>query len=463
VLTYAFTVWVADVSHPSWFGSAYNYITGSISSISVLSESTVASTDPNIALSAEQQALANSEDREIYLKGTVALGTNRSGAYQFLTNDSEFPSWIKIYTPPSTPWSQSILDAFKDTQTYLQQVSALASQLAASGQQVVSQVMTDPSKFFGTLTKGLASAAEQFASTSNLTTAIQNAALSWLGLQNFKLPDLTNLTSALLSYAGLTVDNLKSMVVQALGANNALVAGVVAQLFNNVPDNLQGLQTIFNNFNNLINSDNLQLPALNLATIETQIQTSFEQKLATAAVQAVGNLIAKFVPGAGAVSSLISGFGFLFNNQQQIANVVQDFLNTAGELASGNDKAFANSLVKVLDNSLPLLLKLAASQLGLGSLPQQIQNALSIIPNTVQTQLMKVLTALASKLPLSGLGGGGGLFAGELAPLVKVAYQGVVYDLWVAKDGSKAVVKVAVDGTQKLLTALTAANLSASV
>jgi Pretoxin HINT domain len=151
------------------------------------------------------------------------------------------------------------------------------------------------------------------------------------------------------------------------------------------------------------------------------------------------------------------------NHQNQIAGIVNDFLSTLGQLASGNSAGFASKLVTAIDNSLPLLLQFAASQLGLSNLPQTIQAAAQAIPNAVQKQLMTIITAIAKNLPLSGLGALGGsnnLFAGELAPMVQFTYQGIKYDLWVANDGSRAVVKLAVDSTKMLVGSLSAANFT---
>ena len=157
---------------------------------------------------------------------------------------------------------------------------------------------------------------------------------------------------------------------------------------------------------------------------------------------------------------------FLATNYNQIADIVLDIVNSVKALVSGVPEAaatFAAGLVTAMNKSIPLLLAFGVSQLGLANLPNQIKSTLQAIPNTIQKQLMAIVSAIAKKVPLSGLGGtNSGLFAGELAPMVQITYQGVTYDLWTAKDGRNAVVKIAYDnnGSPIFIAALTAANFT---
>ena len=255
-------------------------------------------------------------------------------------------------------------------------------------------------------------------------------------------------------------------MVQALGANAAAAANLIAQLFNNVPDTLAGVQQVFSNINAAITQYGATAQALSFSGIETKIVNAAQTMLQNAATQAVANLVAKFIPGVGALNSLMNGFTFLATNYNQIADIVLDIVNSVKALVSGVPEAaatFAAGLVTAMNKSIPLLLAFGVSQLGLANLPNQIKSTLQAIPNTIQKQLMAIVSAIAKKVPLSGLGGtNSGLFAGELAPMVQITYQGVTYDLWTAKDGRNAVVKIAYDnnGSPIFIAALTAANFT---
>ena len=218
------------------------------------------------------------------------------------------------------------------------------------------------------------------------------------------------MTDALLAYAGLTVNNLKSMVVQAFGANSVLAVNIVAAWFNGVSDSTpnaaQAIQQVFNNIGDRHNE------ILTFHQYRGKQLHNGRRRQARGRSNASGQELDRQVrAGRRAVMALYDGFNFLLTNQSQLGSIVQDFVNTANALAAAI-QAFAQQLVTALDNSLPVLLKFAMTALGLGNLPQQIQNAAQIVPNFVQQTLMTVITAIAKNLPLSGLSSGG-LFAGE--------------------------------------------------
>ncbi len=358
-LTYFYSITVYDVSVPSWFGSIYSYFTATGST--VLSTQVIQSTDPSVVVSPETTPAANSDDRKIVIYGGVSAWSGNNDLYPGVRT-----SQIVLYTPVGQNVFQRLANAYG-------LVNQLAQTFGPTGQKIATAILTNGPTFFSTLTAGLQKAFHDFTSSTNLSNALQTGALKWLGLQNVRIPAGADLVSALLSYAGLTVANLKSMVVQALGANNAAAASLVATLFNNAPDSLQGLQQVFNNINNAITQYGATAQALNLANVESQIKSAAIDMLETAAGQAALKLIAKFVPGVGGVYALLDGFSFLLTNQGALLDIVNDFVKTLSDLTDGNADDFADHLATALDNSLPTILNLASSLLSLGNLPQQVQ------------------------------------------------------------------------------------------
>ncbi len=73
---------------------------------------------------------------------------------------------------------------------------------------------------------------------------------------------------------------------------------------------------------------------------------------------------------------------------------------------------------------------------------EQIQKAVQAVPNKVTQVLTAAVMKVAGSLPKIG---GNKLFDGIMGPIEYPIYQGVKYDLWVAKEGGIAKVKIALD------------------
>ena len=173
-------------------------------------------------------------------------------------------------------------------------------------------------------------------------------------------------------------------------------------------------------------------------------------------------LLAKFVPGAGIVTSLYQGFMFLLNNQQQLADFFQGFLNSMDTLLASltnpsEMEAFTNSLVNMIENrALPVLLNFGMSQLGLGNLRQDVQKAIQFIPNQVDLALRAAVSAIASRI-VGAVGGNtsaGSLGRNQLVAPVSFTYKSQNYKLYVVKNSQGVKVLVGTGtGTPKQLTA----------
>ena len=115
-------------------------------------------------------------------------------------------------------------------------------------------------------------------------------------------------------------------------------------------------------------------------------------------------LLAKFVPGAGILTSLYQGLTFVLNNQQQMGDFFQGLLNNMGALVNSMTAptqltSFTNGLVSMMeDQALPMLLNFGMSQLGLGNLRQDVQKAIQFIPNRVDQGLRQAVAAIASRI-----------------------------------------------------------------
>ncbi len=369
---------------------------------------------------------------------------------------------VTLTTPQTQPPPPPPASTIDNVLNALSLVQTLGTQFGSAGAGVVTAIGTSPSAFFNNLVTGLTGAVSTF--IAGLPQQIPAAGLTWLGAQN--LPNIQTitgpnaLTSFLLQYAGLTWANVQSTLMQALGSNAAAVTTVANWVSKYNTSDPGSLITFL---------ESGAVPDFNPQALIAKMDGAFNAILKQAATSAVQSLAAKFAPGAGVVGALYQGFTWLLNNQNQLSAVVSDFLGSLNQLAANNTTGFRNGLLTALNNSIPALIGLAASQLGLGNLPATIQKALQFVPTQVNQALTAAVVAVVNKLPLSGGGTGtSALYAGLLSPVVGFTYQGTQYQLWVSKVNGqgavKGVVKVAqvVGGRPQFLKVLTAADFTNS-
>jgi hypothetical protein len=406
---------------------------------------TVTSSDPTLTLGSFPS------DRQIAITA-IAVTTTRWGL------PFRSPGYgITLVTPQTQSIWQQAAGTIDNVVNALGLIQSLATQFGDTGTAVVNAIGTNPSGFFNNLTTGLVGAVGSF--IQGLPNEILNAGITWLGLPN--VPNIPNLndsnaiTSFLLQYAGLTWSNVQSILVQALGSNAAAVNTVVSWISKYNTSDPSTLLTFL---------ESGEIPGLNMQTLNKQMAKAFDAILTQAATSAVQSLVAKFAPGGGVVSALYQGFTWVLNNQNTLSTVIGRFLNSLNQLAT-DPGGFQNTLVDAMNKSIPALIGLAASQLGLGNLPTTIQKALQFVPAQVNQKLTAAVQALVKQLPLSGGGNGtNALYAGLLSPVVPFTFRGTQYQMWVAKDAGKGVVKIAkvVSGRPQFLKVLTAADFDSS-
>jgi hypothetical protein len=157
-------------------------------------------------------------------------------------------------------------------------------------------------------------------------------------------------------------------------------------------------------------------------------------------------VVAKFVPGAGAVLSVYRAVTWVLENQAQLGNLAQQFLNILDTLTNplltrdDGITAVTTAVRTGLDNAVSGLLGMAASQFGLGNLPTEFKRAIQYVPVQVDTIIRAAVARVAVRL---GGGASRGLFAGQMAPERTFSHNGIVYVLWVAQDSTGPQVKVA--------------------
>jgi hypothetical protein len=374
-----------------------------------------------------------------------------------------------------TPKTPTVIQQFQDL---YQGLRSLLQQFGSAADDIFDAVTSDPVAFVGNLVNGLQGAVGQF--INELPSTLERGLNGWLlnnvdaGLEVFRNLDLSNVnaattTSFLLQYAGLTWDHVYQVALQTLGAGNVAALEKVVDWFGGAnpldPLDPASMTRFVNNIGQ--SADQLR------SQIEAKIRLIVETQLPGALAQAA----AKFTPGVGWITSLVNGLGWLLGNSQQLPGLATAFLDSFQSLAgAGGAAAFQSKLVAALNGrGVPMVMGLMASQFGLARLPQQILQAVSSVPATVDTAIRSAVSRIASAVGSNGIAGGtaGGLFDGKLAPERTFAYQDQNYVLWTAQaDGTRpnpksglTRVKIAVqaNGSYKLVGDLTTASFLDSV
>jgi hypothetical protein len=235
------------------------------------------------------------------------------------------PHQIIVHTPVSenvSTWDQ-IYDLYKI-------VRDLAPQF---GQAVVDLFATMASGGFesivANLQTGIAGAGEQF--IQDFKTTAKQAFFQWLGgtstianIANYNFANLDDIKSFLLQYAGLTWDNVQSILVQELGAGNVAAIGQVHALFaaNNIDvSDPKSLITF--------------LQQADLGDIAGQLVDKALGKIEEEVKRAVPLFFATFIPGAGTARALYKGLNWLLQNRTELGEVFTRIVDSLGALSSG--------------------------------------------------------------------------------------------------------------------------------
>lgn len=196
--------------------------------------------------------------------------------------------------------------------------------------------------------------------------------------------------------------------MQELGQGNAAAVSVISKLFaNSVPSDPNSAPESMLSFLSALPSRMQTDPDLQAAfggiTLNGIVESA-KQKIVDEAVsnftKAIPQLAAKFVPGAGAVLSIVNGLQWILNNQGAMQDLFNAFVNqtSLNAIASNQPEVLATQLVNAFNAAAPLTLGFIASQVGRGSLPGQIQKTLGFIPKQVDDALRKAIRSIVGKL-----------------------------------------------------------------
>ena len=155
-----------------------------------------------------------------------------------------------------------------------------------------------------------------------------------------------------------------------------------------------------------------------------------------------------------AVTALYNGVSWLADNLNKLNNLATLLAKIAGQVdavgtgQAGAGDALAKDITTLLNQSVPLVLSFAAAQVpGLSGLPGAIRDTIQKVQGYPLGKVQQAATTVVGKFKgeLAGKGGGGSA-PGAIAQPVTLTAGGHTVRLWVATQGSKAVVMRSVDG-----------------
>jgi hypothetical protein len=100
----------------------------------------------------------------------------------------------------------------------------------------------------------------------------------------------------------------------------------------------------------------------------------------------------------GILTTIYNSLTWLLDNQERMAGFFNDLLAIIPELTAYHVQPFRDGLVRAFEGIVGLVLDFAASQLGLGSLKQDVRTVLSYVPAQVDKALVTVVGAIARGL-----------------------------------------------------------------
>jgi Pretoxin HINT domain/Bacterial Ig-like domain (group 3)/Bacterial Ig domain len=371
------------------------------------------------------------KDREIVVDVMARIGGNPE------ETGPSYPHSVVYTVIASTPLTPPTFD-FGQIKDLFKTLSMIAESFGNNASALFDAIKNGANGFegfFHTLVDGAGSAVSQF--FNNWQTELSSAFFTWLNNGtalsfNVNFSDNNSLMAFALQYSGLTWDHVQQVLLQELGSGNLAAISQIANLVGSIdPNNPSSLLGLLNT---------LQADGLDFAQIQqdvvAQVRTMVTNTMGGAAVQ----LAAKFVPGLGMVNAIYQGLSWMLNHHEELGAIFDKFIDSIDFLKNRNVNGVATKFLEGIRAIAPTILSFAASQLGLGKLPQDIRSILSLVPSKVDAALRKMVTRLVTPLKATTPGD---MFDGKLAAEKEFTYDQKIYVVWAAKDKSGTKVKVA--------------------
>ncbi|GAB4199728.1 MAG: hypothetical protein OHK0022_20210 [Roseiflexaceae bacterium] len=246
---------------------------------------------------------------------------------------------------------------------------------------------------------------------SNIGTHLQTGLITWLtgtltasGIQlptNWDLPGIFHLVMQIL---GLTYEQIRAQIIQALGPIGEQVIGALEQaweVFLIVQS--EGIAGLWQFIQDRVGD----LQTMVMGQIEQFIQSSVLQAGINWVIGILGGPAGAFIQAVQAIVRVVSWF---VDNAAQVAALVNSVIDSVSAIAAGNIGGAAAFIEQSLGRAVPVLISFLAQLLGLGNISQRVDDTIQSVRAPIQAGidwLVQQAVALGRRIwnTLRGQGG----------------------------------------------------------
>ena len=229
----------------------------------------------------------------------------------------------------------------------------------------------------------------------NFLTHLKKGLIDWLvgSLEGIYIPQALTLLEfgkMAISILGVTWAQIRGKIVKALGPNGEMI--------------MSGLEAVFDVVKALIDGgpkaawEVIKDKLTNLK--DTIVQGIIDFVKDAVVTKAIPKLIAMFIPGAGFISAIISIYDTVMVFVEKISKiiaVVNAFINSIVQIASGNIGAAAAKVESILAGLLSLAISFLAGLVGLGKVTDKIRDIVKQVRETVDKAIEAAVTWIINK------------------------------------------------------------------
>ncbi len=390
----------------------------------------------------------------------------------------------------ATAYTVKTLSTGQEINQGINAIAQIVEGLGQKGQDLVNYVKSKLDVVFRLLVDGLKTGIADYATYLLAEGGAKKEVIKWLFGGTSALTILNNINgnifedgnwkNLLLQYAGITWDHVQDVFRQELGEGHLDALDQVAALFTGEDGNFAGKAQ---DFLNTLNQAYTDAGGVGELTSSETLYTDLKDKFGGMLLETVGKLgvqiAAKFVPGAGAVLSILNTVTWVIDNKDRFVDLysklteIIDAVNPAafnGITGQQREQMFIDKTnaiaVKVkggMEAATSLLLGNLASQFGLGGVPNAIRKAVAFVPTQVDAVLRTLVKTMVKPLKAgANLVANAQLFAGKLGSVYEFDYKGNHYGLWLVRENTMAGLKIAqkVNNEWKLVSKLKASDFT---
>ena len=255
---------------------------------------------------------------------------------------------------------------------------------------VITQIITSPISFFKNLAKGVGKGFQNFG--GNIMKHMKTGLIGWLtgamSSMNIQMPEdvfsLKGIFSLSTQILGFTWDRIRNVGVKVVGEPmvGALEKGgsmIMTLREKGVSGAWKDIKEQFTD-------------------LKETVMDSIKDMVITQVIQAGIKWMLSLLSPAGAfvkaVMAIISVVKFFMERASQIADLVKAFMDSIAAIAKGKVAAVAESIENALVKSIPVLIGLLASVLGIGGLAKKVSNIMRKIQTRIETAIKGIWVKL---------------------------------------------------------------------